>query len=531
MFNTREIDRIAQNILQDSIPPAWLPRKQDPDIYIDYFIEIADMTGPTGIIFAVQLKGTASPKYSTSYIKLTMEIKHIAYYIDKVKQPLFIVVIDIINKKGYYLFVQEWVLKLTNNNWRNQKYIILNIPAENLITNRDEFREAIHYADNYMRDLWPSSISASINYEKNRLENLDQRFEVSISHNDGQTRYGLRPKENVNFKCQFKFNKNTKKGIIDYYNRGLPFSIEQTDILKIEGSKIIEEAFEKSTQGKVILGPLKKGESPLIISTLNELKQETSTLYINAAIFGGRKEFRIQGQLNESPLGVNILGKLTKTHLKSLDFEFNFELKKWEGLSILQLPFFEKIFSFLIAINSRNTIKMVYEIKGMRFIEGVSDEFNYETINRMHNSFNLLNKVRIIAKTMGINIIFPKIDLISRDYIDNIELVHDLITKGEYRRDGSNARFKAEISPYEIFFKEYGTEDTEKDLSTPLSVEVTEVKYNIFGTEIKLGTLRYILTNPRMIIKKGVNGKNILNNKRELILEGNTNSELIVIKI
>jgi hypothetical protein len=167
----------------------------------------------------------------------------------------------------------------------------------------------------------------------------------------------------------------------------------------------------------------------------------------------------------------------------------------------------------------------------MRFIEGISDEVNYESINYMYNLVNLIHKARIIARAIGINIILPVIKSISKNDIDHIELVHDLITKGEYRRDRSSARFKAQISPNEIFFEKFGKEDTEKNLSTPLSVEVPDQKLNVFGTEINLGPLRFILTNPKIIVHKSINGKNMINNRRDLILAGTKKSELIVTKI
>ncbi len=100
MAKTREIDTMAQNILRNSIPASWFIREQHPDFYIDYFIEIADRSEPSGIIFCVQLKGTKSPRYSNIYKKISLKTKHLAYYLDNVKQPVLVIAVDVKKKKG-----------------------------------------------------------------------------------------------------------------------------------------------------------------------------------------------------------------------------------------------------------------------------------------------------------------------------------------------------------------------------------------------------------------------------------------------
>lgn len=101
MANTREIDQMAQKIFGIAIPPSWLIREQHPDIHIDYVVELADDSGPLGNIFGVQLKGTISPKYSGKFIKFSLKTSPVIYYLDKVKYPVFLIVIDVRAKKGY----------------------------------------------------------------------------------------------------------------------------------------------------------------------------------------------------------------------------------------------------------------------------------------------------------------------------------------------------------------------------------------------------------------------------------------------
>ena len=188
MATTREIDRMAQNIFNDSLPPGWLIRKQDPDIHIDYFVEIAKNSKPSGVILGVQLKGTGSPRYSKTLIKISIKTRHLSYYLDKVKQPVFLIVVDVKKRQGFWFFVQEWAKEeLKNRNWREQKKIDIKIPLKNFITDVQYLIEEIAKAETFMRDLWPSSIPAAIQHEKKSLEALDRRVQVDISYQGGKT--------------------------------------------------------------------------------------------------------------------------------------------------------------------------------------------------------------------------------------------------------------------------------------------------------------------------------------------------------
>ncbi len=532
MAITREIDQMAQKIFGMSIIPSWLIREQHPDIHIDYVVELADDSGPLGNIFGVQLKGTISPKYSGKYIKYSLKTRHIAYYLDKVKYPVFLVVIDVRGKIGYYYFVQEWSKKLINSDWRKQDKIILKIPTDNSITNIDKFKNAILQAENYMRDLRPSSIPVAINYERDRLKNIDPRFEVNISHYDGKTNYSLQAKEPVNFTFHFKKPEQLIKKFIDFSDRGLPLSFDTTDILKVEGSDLLKEAFEKRLPGKFTIE--RKYESTMRISTLNKLNQATSMLYeVKGIMSGGTKEIRFEGAINETPFRITMILQLTNwtiTQSPHFEIEFN-EYTDWEGRPIILLPFFENLLAFFNAIKDGDNIKIICEIKGIRVLEGKSGPTNSELANHIFEYLNLIQKARVIANSLNADIIFPKLESISKQDVEHIELIYDLVEKAEHRQNGSNAKIKGKITPNEEFYELIGKEAMEKDWEKPFMIEIQEPKYIIFGKEICLWPLRITLTNPKIIVHKNNTKEDMADDSRDLQLIGTKNSELIVSRI
>src|SRR6266478_4540879 len=119
---THQIDDRAQVICRDILPMTWAMNEQKKDYGKDYIVEIGEDNGDlTGSSFFVQLKGQekADIKADNSVVKFRLESKYASYYCDKIKDlPVFLVVVDVTQKKGWWLFLQP-VLE-ADQSWRKQ---------------------------------------------------------------------------------------------------------------------------------------------------------------------------------------------------------------------------------------------------------------------------------------------------------------------------------------------------------------------------------------------------------------------------
>ena len=50
-----EIDQAAVKIFDGWLPNNWLSRKQTPDVFVDYLVELVENGEPTGLHFAAQI--------------------------------------------------------------------------------------------------------------------------------------------------------------------------------------------------------------------------------------------------------------------------------------------------------------------------------------------------------------------------------------------------------------------------------------------------------------------------------------------
>ncbi len=537
MLTTREIDRIAQNIFNDSLLPGWLIRKQDPDIHVDYFVEITEKSRPSGVIFGVQLKGTNSPRYSKSLIKLSIKTKHLSYYLDKVKQPIFIIVVDIKKRRGFWFFVQEWAKEeLKERNWREQKKIDIKIPLKNSLSDMKYLRAEITRAEIFMRDLWPSSIPAAIQHEKESLEELDRRVQIDISYQGGRTRYSLQAREPFDFNIQFTGGPHVQDKFADLFNRGKSAIFETEEIIEVKGSPLLESIFERSVKGKLLIEPERQIRTVLLLSTIDTAEQEKIVLYgVEGIMWAGTKEARFQGALKESPLNVELSFPLPPSLGNNpLTVNFNFESSAWQNMPVLRLPHFEKLKGFFTSIQEGCLLRIVCEIKGNHIFTATSQanlDHRFMELTIWH--LELLERIRIIARARNIDPIYPKDGLIKKDEIETIYLLHELIESGEHRQNANGVRFGAKLLPNNNFFKMTQDKDL-KDISGPLVVEPQDQKFTLLGEEFEFHPLRYTLTNPVLLTDfSEITRDNEMIHTEGIDIEwlGGAESELIIAKV
>lgn len=531
MATTRGIDKKSQNIFNDYLHEDWLIRKQNPDIYIDYFVEIADGEEPSGITFGVQLKGTTSPRYSKTYLKISFKTKHLIYYLDKVKQPVFIIVVDVKKKQGYWFFAQEWAKnELEIRNWKNQKKIDLKIPLSNSLVDSKNFRSEIARSEIYMRELWPSSIPAAVQYAKQSLEKLDPRIEIDVSYLSNRANYHLKAKEPIDFKIQFKGEEHIIQQFKDLRDFGETATINTEEIIQVEGSQLLEAILKRT--GKLLIEPVRKVHTTLIFSTLDKEKQESTTLYgVEGLMRGGQKRVQFEGGLKDTPLNIQFSFPLPISEgNKRLTVNFDFNASQWERIPIGTLPYFENLKNFFTSIHNGCGSKIICETKGNHlFTVSSPNTIDQNFMELTYAYLSLLDKVRFIAKETQINFLLPEKGSIGKDELETILLLYQLIKHGEHRQNGSHARFKFNLIPSEVFFNEFSNLDD--GILGDFAFDPQDKEFCLFGEKFSIGQLRYTLTKSRIITDLSEIMKRREEIKKigiEIEWEGLADSELII---
>src|SRR5579862_8184677 len=115
-----DIDSNASAYVIQQFASGWVRRPRIPDYYIDHDIERIEAGEPSGKIFYAQQKGHEKVEFKNGLTIQKLKTKHLRYFDEKIVVPVFLFLIDVTNKIGYYLFLQEWIDKHANiKNCRN----------------------------------------------------------------------------------------------------------------------------------------------------------------------------------------------------------------------------------------------------------------------------------------------------------------------------------------------------------------------------------------------------------------------------
>lgn len=187
---THQIDDEAERILKSKLGTCYVLRKQTPDYGIDFRVDIfepTEATDPadpfsnkraTGRCFAIQLKGTEQLRRSGDVISFRVERKHLEYYADCERQPVFLIVVDVRHGGAYWLFLQQYMAQNEGVKWRDQETVTLYLPMQNTLENHAVFHAVVEGAIGHMSRVAPED---AIRAEQARLEALDDRFKIKIT--------------------------------------------------------------------------------------------------------------------------------------------------------------------------------------------------------------------------------------------------------------------------------------------------------------------------------------------------------------
>jgi len=495
---SRVIDQKAQKIFVNKIPDTWLIREQHPDIYVDYFIEIGKETKlPSGILCGIQLKGTESPKYAKDTIKLQFATKPLIYYRDNFRLPLFIMHVDVNLEKCYFLFIQKWLIEnQTDDRWRSQKKITLRFNLSDNLDDSPSIYSKVVEAEKYMRNLWPGTISAATEYEKNKLKSLDQRFDIDISQSNKNINYNLIPRENVPLLFSFKNTKENEEAFRALFDYGDDCILRGED-LRIKGSKLFDEIFNRSVGGEFQIGTHKN----IVFIELSILAEDSSVISflsgIKGPLSGGRKGIKIDARHQNSPLKVSVFFDGLKFY-SGLIFRSSVEFDEsiWINHKVQTLPYFDDLYRFFKELKKGRKVQIRCTYQGNQLFNGLTegDEIN-NYLKSIHNYLEAISKLRKIQSYFNSDIFLPSSSNITIEDYNNINVVHSLVQNKQYTTSGRSLSLSTKIIPNSNFDTKLD-EFKNKDYSIRI---VTDYQFSIFSREYNFSSLECIYENAEIL--------------------------------
>jgi Domain of unknown function (DUF4365) len=488
---SHQIDELAQRVFRDSLPPTWVVNAQSDDYAKDYLVEIGENNGDlSGSSFFVQLKGQERPEVSADgmQVKFPLETKHTAYYIDKIKDlPVFLVVIDVRRKKGWWLFLQPALEE--DQAWRQRDSVTIDLPILNLLTETDALRQAVERAKKWMRLHHPESIHDSVLAHKEEIRRKDPRFDLAVSLVNDQPMFTLLPKEVVPLTFTFVGDRQEmEKKITELVDKG-EMVVFQPGEVTVTGSRLLEQIEEAgcSLQAAVTL----KG-TLTVIACDAEAHELARLSDIPGRMAGGRKELWFKGELTNSPLAV-VLGPIAIGAGGSLQVNFNFQ--RWDGQRLKHLAYFDRLHSFFRALPTCVTTTIECERDG-NTVFSVTMPFRSEPFLEVIAVYlEILWRARRVAEHFEINPVWT-FEAFDRDEQDTAEQLYAVFFGSGWSQANPGVKLTTRLVGESI------RRDVLKEAVKPIPVKLaSDHTCTFMGEKLELGRLVFEYTEMSVCVK------------------------------
>jgi hypothetical protein len=446
----REIQTEAEKIFESQIPNNWIIRKRNPDIFIDYSIEIGENGEPTGNIFYVQLKGISTLNLNYKEVKHQLETKHLKYFRDDLDVPAFLIVIDINRKEGYWIFLQKYI----KNNF--QKEILqhtktIRIPILNNLSNIKLFYNSILEAKKYLKALKSTSVFYAV-------KNIKDKYpEISLKVETEKNQINLSIKDyKIPFRIKVKNEKiESYKNQIEQFQKTGEYITLNKDDIDIEGSELFKDIITETDVTEIKFKTIDTVKSCVTILTRDNNNQLSTLLSpISGKTQFNSEHFHFYGALDDSPLNLELDLAIDKnSRIVDVQSSMSVDFIKWKGKSILLLPQEEKLFNFFCNLINNYTVELFLEIGGVPFLKAKE---KIGKIYDMAEAFNKIHKFVYICKSLKYNIPFPVVHEVFKINNIDLETMFNLLKNGKYISSGDNYKisFSKETSDNNYPFKQ-----------------------------------------------------------------------------
>jgi len=501
---SHEINRRGKAIFRDKTTWCIVNELTEEDYAKDFSVEMIEKTTRlvTGVFSYIQLKSQLAPSIhqdgrSVSY---SLSKSDLAYWCDRLTLPLFVVIVDVERKEGWFLFIQKYME--AQKDWRNQDSFTVNLPIENSISNREAFEAAIEAAFEYMRAKGGSPQDA-LKWTAEQLEKLDPRFRITASaRSDSQnTHFDIQPKEGpikVNWIVK---GEQADKKLHELVNQGKPvqfgageFTTEDTQIFKPWENHSATVQFQQKAPCTAHLKFFdKKGK---LVSELPN---------INGVIVGGKMEQHFHGMLPGSPFLIEVGPVGTPGLIGHISFRLN--LAAWERKEILLLPFYDQLSSFISGHAVASKMTITGYVGGMVQFH-VQPKFSIPSaVNLFGEVLKLLDTAREVARTVKASPTFRTQEIVFGDWPTGIRLISNFLRRGRAQLMKWNGNFDFTSASFTDAEVRRNKGKTIEDHVFPLSAEST---LPFMDTNVSLGEMVIEIDKARCIGRRSKEGRSLL---------------------
>jgi len=463
-----EINKNSEVHFKAALPPRWLVREQIPDFYLDYIVEIDRGDSPSGMKFCVQLKGTETPKFSKDMLKFKLKTKHLKYFIDKISDPVFLVVVDVVKQEGYWVNLKEWAKG--KDGWRGNKTVTVNVPKVNLLSNIESLRRAVEDGVEVER-----SLPVAAKWVTDMYEELDSRFSVKADLKNGNTHLTITPRSDVSGTMKF-LGPTPKEKYSELIEKGGKVDFCPGE-LELEGSQVFKKILEEVGDERFSVQVARRMPCEVSFDSKDSSGEEEVLISrIKASLTGGTKEIRLTVDQVKFPLKFECIFPVSDSAaLKQCHLSLNFDF--WKGQELLTASYFDDMAKFFGTIDEGNALVLTIEHEGNCMQKGELNLKASEDLKFAASFLKLCSIARSVCRHLNVNPKFPSLSDFLAQEEELLNLRHMMVEKF-LAADVNELTCKVRMSPAKLLEARSKGELKNRH---PFHVEAVDAIPDLFG--------------------------------------------------
>lgn len=395
------VEQNAIALLKSLLPDSWLWRPQSPDFFVDYNVEVVEAGELTGLQLGIQVKGRQSVKIRKGGIRFPMDRKPLLYYRDNARVPVFISLVDVTERNGYWVFAQKYLREhAAAARLDSQNTLSVTFNLTDSFRDLPRFTKAVKQAERYVRDMYPGSIRAAVEERKSTLEKLDPAIGVNVSVQAGREVVELHPSAPLSLTFT-SGDAETRRQFLTMVKRGDVF-LADMDFVGPHESPLIQTLMPEGRY-KLRFEPEPRPGSV-------QLRWKNSKfLQIEGCWRGGIEAMRFVGTLPRSPFSVEItISRGAKDDEFSISVSTPLRLDQWEGQQLSRLAWFDELRSLAATLATEEEVELAYFVEGLRVGSGQLSATSNEANQQLHRELDWFERIRSVAQYYGIDARLPK---------------------------------------------------------------------------------------------------------------------------
>ena len=483
------INNVAMSLVSGWFSHGWILQLQEPNYHEDYVIERVDAGELSGAKIAAQLKGHATVKFKDGSWSEVMETKHLRYYAEKVRMPVFLFIADTTKHRGHYLFLQQWLdANTTSDQLVKQKKVSVRVPFANDLEDQPQFAAAVEAALAYMAKRNPGTVEDAIASESGKIAAIDPRWDVRLDVVNGAKNFTLQPKQDVTAKLSVKAESVEKLRELVEWGKNISLSGSE---VSIDGLPLYDYLSRKF--GGVASVSLKKNLAPVSMHLWSE-GPNGFRLTLPGSITAGSSGVSFVASLPDAPIRAEMKAprEAINTPGTPVKFSVSFDFSKWSGRPLGSLPYYDAIRGLATAILEDRRINHELIEAGNR-VSGGHFGSPLEALPFAYAAAVVSNveKARQISRLSKLEICMPDVATLTADDVEAVESAHALLSGGQLQfpriEFSMNIGLPETSSPADAVreLEALGTS------AEPFSFHRVEQSANVYGVEVPLGDLVY----------------------------------------